>query len=373
MKIPLLDLVAQYHSIKDELDQAVLDVFESGRFILGPNVTALEQEIAAYIGVKHAIGVASGTDALIIALRALGVGSGDEVIVPAYSFFATAGVVLTVGARPVFVDVDPETYLIDIRQIEAAITPRTKAIIPVHLYGQPADMDEIQELAKTHNLAVVEDNAQAIGAVYKGRKTASMGDVGCLSFFPSKNLGGYGDGGMVTTNDNQLAERVRMLRVHGWKKKYFPEMLGYNSRLDEVQAAVLRVKLRHLDDWNARRGEIAGQYSQILGSFGLRVPVEAPDRTHVYHLYMVAFEQRDEVQRRLKEAGIASEVYYPQPMHLAEPCLALGNHEGQFPVAESASRKLLALPLYPDLTNEQVEEICSVVEKITAHLGSGKG
>jgi len=373
MNIPLLDLVAQYHSIKDELDQAVLDVFESGRFILGPNVTALEQEIAAYVGVKHAIGVASGTDALIIALRALGVSSGDEVIVPAYSFFATAGVVLSVGAKPVFVDVNPETYLIDIEQIEIAITSKTKAIIPVHLYGQPADMDEILEVAGRHNLAVVEDNAQAIGAVYKGHKTASMGDVGCLSFFPSKNLGGYGDGGMVTTNDDLIAEKVRMLRTHGWKKKYFPEMLGYNSRLDEVQAAILRVKLRHLNEWNGRRSAIARQYSQILKSFGLRVPVEAPERDHVYHLYMVAFEQRGEVQQRLKDAGIACEIYYPQPMHLADPCRALGNHEGQFPVSETASRQLLALPLYPELSNAQVEEICAVVEKITADLGNGKG
>jgi dTDP-4-amino-4,6-dideoxygalactose transaminase len=364
MNIPLLDLVAQYHTIKDDVDKAVLGVLESGRFILGPNVAALEQEVAAYLGVKHAIGVASGTDALVIALRAVDVKPGDEVIVPAYSFFATAGTVLTVGARPVFVDIHPETYLIDIHKIEAAITPRTKAIIPVHLYGQPADMDEILTLAQKHGLAVVEDNAQAFGAQYKGKMTGAIGNSGCLSFFPSKNLGAYGDSGMIVTNDDQVAEKSRMLRTHGWKKKYFPEILGYNSRLDEMQAAILRVKLKHLDQWNTRRGEIARTYTASLSALGLRPPVEAPDRTHVYHLYMVPFRQRDQVQQALKEAGIASEVYYPQPLHLATPCRALGYSEGQFPISEQASRTLLALPLYPELTNAQIEEILSSVEKI---------
>jgi dTDP-4-amino-4,6-dideoxygalactose transaminase len=364
MKIPLLDLVAQYHSIKDEMDEAVLGVLESGRFILGPNVSALEQEIAAYLGVKHAIGVASGTDALLIALRAAGVEPGNEVIVPTYSFFATVGTVLTLGARPVFVDIHPETYLINVAAIETVITPETKAIIPVHLYGQPADMDEIMAIAEKHGLKVIEDNAQAFGAEYRGVKTAAIGDIGCLSFFPSKNLGGYGDGGMVTTNDDGIAEKVRMLRMHGWKKKYFPEMLGYNSRLDEMQAAVLRVKLKHLDAWNARRAEIAHEYSRHLCTLELRVPVEAPGRTHVYHLYMVAFEQRDAVQQGLKDAGIASEVYYPQPLHLAAPCRALGTGEGQFPVSEKCSRTLLALPVYPELTGTQMEEVLATVGEI---------
>jgi dTDP-4-amino-4,6-dideoxygalactose transaminase len=363
MKIPLLDLVAQYHSIKDEMDAAVLGVLESGRFILGPNVSALEQEIAAYLGVKHAIGVASGTDALVLALRAAEVGPGDEVIVPAFSFFATAGTVMTIGARPVFVDIDPETYLIDVTAIEAVITPRTKAIIPVHLYGQPADMDEIMAIAEKHALKVIEDNAQAIGAVYKGKKTAAIGDIGCLSFFPSKNLGAYGDGGMITTNDDGMAEKVRMLRMHGWKKKYFPEMLGYNSRLDELQAAVLRVKLKHLEAWNTRRIEIARAYSKYLGELDLRVPLEALDRTHVYHLYMVAFDERERVQQALKEAGIASEVYYPQPLHLAAPSRKFGTGEGQCPVAETCSQTLLALPVYPDMAAAQMEEILSTVEK----------
>lgn len=368
MKIPLVDLVAQYHNIKDEMDAAVLGVLESGRFILGPNVSALEQEIAEYLGVKHAIGVASGTDALVIALRAAGVEPGDEVIVPAFSFFATAGTVMTIGARPVFVDINPDTYLIDTAAIEAAITPRTKAIIPVHLYGQPADMDELMAIAQKHGLKVIEDNAQAIGAVYKGKKTAAIGDIGCLSFFPSKNLGAYGDGGMVTTNDDRMAEKVRMLRVHGWKKKYFPEMLGYNSRLDEMQAAILRVKFKHLDSWNTRRAEIAHAYSKYLGELGLCVPVEAPDRTHVYHLYMVVFDQRDAVQHALREAGIASEVYYPQPLHLAEPSRKYGTGEGQCPVAEQCSKTLLALPVYPDLTATQMEEVLSTVEKAVTEV-----
>ena len=364
MKIPLLDLVAQYHSIKEEMDAAVLGVLESGSFILGPNVGALEQEVTTYLGVKHAIGVASGTDALLIALRAAGVEPGDEVIVPAFSFFATAGTVMTLGAFPVFVDIDPATYLIDVNAIEADITPKTKAIIPVHLYGQPADMDEIMAIADKHGLKVIEDNAQAIGASYKGKKTATIGDIGCLSFFPSKNLGAYGDGGMITTDDDEVAEKVRMLRVHGWRKKYFPEMLGYNSRLDEMQAAVLRVKLKHLDTWNARRVEIAHTYSRYLGELGLRIPVEAPDRTHVYHLYMVPFEKREAVQRGLKEAGIASAVYYPQPLHLAEPSRKLGKGEGQCPVAEACSKTLLALPVYPDMTAAQIEDVLAAVEKI---------
>jgi dTDP-4-amino-4,6-dideoxygalactose transaminase len=364
MTIPLLDLVAQYHTIKDEMDQAVLGVLESGKFILGSNVSALENEVADYLGVKHAIGVASGTDALVLALRAVGVGPGDEVIVPTFSFFATAGTVMNVGARPVFVDIHPKTYLMDVDAIKTVITPNTKAIIPVHLYGQPADMDEIMGIAKKHGLKVIEDNAQAFGAEYKGKKTGAIGDVGCLSFFPSKNLGGYGDGGMVTINDDGVAEKVRMLRVHGWKKKYFPEILGYNSRLDAMQAAILRVKLKYLDAWNARRAEIAREYSKYLGALGLRVPVEAPDRTHVYHLYMVAFDERDEVQQKLKEAGIASAVYYPQPLHLAEPCREFGTHEGQFPVSEGCSRTLLALPVYPELTGAQIEEVLGAVEGI---------
>lgn len=362
--IPIVDLVAQYHTIKDEMDAAVLGVLESGKFILGPNVSALEQEVAAYLGVKHAVGVASGTDALVIALRAAGVGPGDEVLVPAFSFFATVGTVLSVGARPVFVDVDPLHYLMDFQAARALVSPKTKAIIPVHLYGQPADMDEIMTLAGEFNLAVVEDNAQAFGATYKGKKTGSLGHLGCLSFFPTKNLGGYGDGGMVTTNDDKLAETVRMLRTHGWKKKYYPEMLGYNSRLDDLQAAILRVKLRHLDGWNGKRREIAHRFTALLAGLGLQGPYEAVAREHVYHLYMVRFQQRDRVQKEMKDAGIATEIYYPQPLHLAAPCRALGYGEGQFPVAEQASRELLALPLYPELTDAQVDQVVMTLRAI---------
>lgn len=362
MSVPLLDLVAQYHSIKDEMDKAVLDVLESGKFILGPNVNAFEQEVAGYLGVKHAVGVASGTDALVIALRAAGVQPGDEVIVPAYSFFATAGAVLTIGAKPVFVDIHPQIYLIECRDLENVVTPKTKALVPVHLYGQPADMDEILAFAKKYGLVIVEDNAQAFGANYKGKMTASIGDVGCLSFFPSKNLGGYGDGGMITTNNDEIAEKTRMLRAHGWRKKYFPEMLGYNSRLDEIQAAILRVKLKHVDEWNKRRYEIAQEYSRFLRGLGLLAPAEAPDRLHVYHLYMVPFGMRDAVRQQLKVAGVASEVYYPQPLHLTTPCKALGYREGQFPISEEASRTLLSLPLYPELTNSQIEEVLVAVE-----------
>ncbi len=368
MTVPFLDLPAQYHGIKDEMDQAIQGVLESGKFILGPNVTALEQEVAAFLGVKHAIGVASGTDALLIALRAAGVGSGDEVVVPAYSFFATAGTVLTVGAKPVFVDVNPNTYLIDVSKLEEQVTPKTRAIIPVHLYGQPADIDEIRAVARKHHLAVIEDNAQAFGADYGGVKTGALGDVGCLSFFPTKNLGAYGDGGMLTTNSDEIAEKSRMLRAHGWKKKYFPEMLGYNSRLDELQAAVLRVKLKHVKDWNSRRRELAREYTRRLSGLDIALPVEAPGRIHIYHLYVVRLKQRDEIQRRLREAGISTEVYYPQPLHLAAPCRSLGYHEGQFPVSERASRESLALPLYPELTGSQIQEVLETLGQIVKEI-----
>ena len=365
--IPLLDLVAQYKSIKPEIDAAIQDVLNKGAYILGAHEKAFEQEAAEYLGVKHAIGLASGTDALIIALRAAGVGAGDEVIVPAYSFFATAGAVLSVGGTPVFVDVMPKTYLIDVSKIEAAITPKTKAIIPVHLYGQPADMDELQSLVKRHNLIIIEDNAQAFGASYKGKKTATISEIGCISFFPSKNLGAYGDAGMVVTNDDGYAEKMRMLRVHGWKKKYFPEMLGYNSRLDEIQAAILRVKLRYLDSWNKKRHEIAGEYSIRLAGSGIETPTELPEREHVYHLYMAGFPNRDEVQKQLTEAGISTALYYPQPLHLAAPCAKLGYKAGDMPVSEKAAAELLALPIYPEMSADQISEVIETVKKLAGN------
>jgi dTDP-4-amino-4,6-dideoxygalactose transaminase len=370
MKIPLIDLVAQYRSIREEIDQAIEDVLESGTFILGPQVAAFEREIAAYLGVNHAVGVASGTDALLLTLRGYGIGPGDEVIVPAYTFFATAEVVSQLGATPVFVDIDPRTYCLDVSQLEAKITPRTKAIIPVHLYGHPADMGPIRELAKREGVTVIEDNAQALGAEYQGRKTGSLGDAACLSFFPSKNLGGYGDGGMIVTDDPVLAETVRKLRTHGWQRKYYPEMIGYNSRLDELQAAMLRVKLRHLDAWNKRRREIAERYRALLADSGVTLPWEAPYAKHIYHLYIIRVKERKATQEHLKSLGIASGMYYPLPLHELDPYQHLGYSAGFFPEAERAARETLAIPLYPEMTEDQIEAVASAVREALAVVGS---
>ncbi|MFQ5992937.1 MAG: DegT/DnrJ/EryC1/StrS family aminotransferase, partial [Nitrospiraceae bacterium] len=353
MKIPLIDLAAQYHSIREEIDQAIHEVLKSGTFILGPKVAALEEAVASYLGVKYAIGVASGTDALLLTLRAYRIGPGDEVIVPAYTFFATAEAVSQCGATPVFIDIDPQNYCIDVAQIEPRITLRTKAIIPVHLYGHPADMDPILDIAKRRGLRIVEDTAQALGAEYKGRKTGSLGYAACLSFFPSKNLGGYGDGGMVVTDDPELANTVRKLRIHGWQKKYYPEMLGFNSRLDELQAAILRVKLKYLDTWNKQRHEIASKYRALLAGAGIGLPWEAPYAKHVYHLYIVRVKGRELVQEHLRSAGIASSVYYPLPLHLVEPYRHLGYTPGAFPEAERAAQETLAIPLYPEMQEDQ--------------------
>jgi dTDP-4-amino-4,6-dideoxygalactose transaminase len=361
--IPLVDLTEQYHSIKEEIDAGVRATLESGYFILGPTVSKFEESVAAYLGVEYAIGLASGTDALVLALRALNIGPGDEVIIPAYTFFATAGTVLSVGAKPIFVDIDPVSYEIDVARIKDYLTPRTKAIIPVHLYGHPADMDPILELARSRGLKLIEDNAQAFGATYRGKKTASFGDIGCLSFFPTKNLGAYGDGGMVVTNDAALAERMRMLRTHGWKKKYYSEEVGYNSRLDALQSAILQAKFPHVDSWNEKRREIAHRYSEQLASLGVTVPVECDWGRHVYHLYIIRSERRAELQTFLKERGIASEVYYPLPPHLSTPCRKFGYQEGDFPNAEQASRETLALPLYPELTIEQQVKVILTLEE----------
>jgi dTDP-4-amino-4,6-dideoxygalactose transaminase len=361
--ISLVDLTAQYHSIKKEIDAAVLSTLESGHFILGPQVVKFEESVAAYLGVKHAIGLASGTDALVIAMRALNIGDSDEVIIPAYTFFATAGTVMSVGAKPVIVDVDPQSYQIDVNKIEAAITPKTKAIIPVHLYGHPAEMDPILAIARKHGLKVVEDNAQGYGAEYLGRKTGAMGEIGCLSFFPTKNLGAYGDGGMVVTNDDALAEHMRMLRAHGWKKKYYSEMVGYNSRLDAVQAAILQAKFPHLDEWNEKRRDLSKRYNEHLAPLGIVTPIEREWAKHVYHLYIIRSEKRDALQAFLKQKGIASEVYYPLPPHLSVPCKKFGYKEGDFPHAEKAANETLALPLYPELTLEQQDQVIAAVKE----------
>ena len=360
--IPLVDLTSQYHSIKTEIDAAINATLESGHYILGSAVTSLEQSIASYLGMKHAIGLASGTDALVLALRALDIGPGDEVIVPAYSFFASAGAIMSVGAKPVFVDVDPESYQIDVNKIKESITANTKAIIPVHLYGHPAQMAPILEIARAHGLMVIEDNAQGFGAEYEGQKTGSFGDIGCLSFFPTKNLGAFGDGGMTVTNDPALAERMRMLRTHGWKKKYFPEELGYNSRLDALQAAILQAKLPYLDTWNAKRRELASVYNERFASSEITVPVEYAWGKPVYHLYIIRSSRRDDLQAYLKNEGVSTEVYYPLPLHLAMPCRKYGYREGDFPHSEKASKETLALPLYPELTVSQQEQVIAVVQ-----------
>ena len=358
--IPLVDLTAQYHSIKKEIDEAVLSTFESGHFILGPVVTKFEESIAAYLGVDFGIGLASGTDALVLALRALNIGAGDEVIIPAYTFFATAGAVMSVGAKPVFVDIDPQSYQIDVSKIEEVITSNTRAIIPVHLYGHPAEMNPILEIAREYGLKVIEDNAQGFGAEYLGKKTGSFGDIGCLSFFPTKNLGAFGDAGMVVTNDPALAERIRMLRTHGWKKKYYSEEVGYNSRIDALQAAILQAKLPYVDSWNEKRRELAHRYTEKLGP-NFVTPIECEWGKHVYHLYIVRSTKRDELQAFLKQKGVATEVYYPLPPHLATPCRKFGYKEGDFPHAELASQQTLALPLYPELTLSQQDEVIAAV------------
>jgi len=369
MKIPLIDLVAQYRSNREEIDRAIHGVLESGAFILGPNVAAFEREVASYLGVGFAVGVASGTDALLLTLRAYGIGPEDEVIVPAYTFFATAEAVSQCGATPVFVDIDPQTYCIDVSQVEARITPRTKAIIPVHLYGHPADMSTILDIAKRRRLKIVEDNAQAMGAECKGRKTGSLGDAGCLSFFPSKNLGGYGDGGMVVTDDPALDETVRKLRTHGWRTKYHPEMIGFNSRLDELQAVILRVKLKYLDAWNKRRWEIAARYGAVLSGDKIGLPSEAPYAKHVYHLYIVRVKERKALQEHLRALGIASGIYYPLPLHLLEPYRNLRHPSGSFPEAERAADETLSLPLYPEISESQQNTVAKALA--TFYQGAG--
>jgi dTDP-4-amino-4,6-dideoxygalactose transaminase len=360
--IPALDLLAQYRSIESEIKTAIFEVLESQHFILGPNVKALEEEVSRYCERSSGVGVASGTDALILALRAAGIGPGDEVIVPSFSFIATADSVSLLGAIPVFVDIDADSFCIQPAQIEQRITKRTKAIIPVHLYGHPAEMDAILMLAREHKLLVIEDNAQAIGATYRGKRTASFGDIGCLSFFPSKNLGGFGDGGMVVTNSQEIGARLRSLRAHGATKKYYTVEQGWNSRLDEIQAAILRVKLRHLDNWSAGRRERAAQYDRLLaGVKGIVVPRVANDCQHVYHQYTVRVPKRDRVQKALADMGIASTVYYPTPIHLQPIYAALGYKAGDLPETEKAAQEVLSLPIYPELTPEQVEQVAQAL------------
>lgn len=364
IQIPMLDLSEQYQTLKSEIGQALEEVMSTSQFILGKNVRKLEEDIAKYSNVKYGIGVASGSDALHLSLLACGIKAGDEVITPAFTFFATAGAVARIGAKPVFVDIDPKTYNIDPAKIETAITNKTKAIIPVHLYGQTADMEPIIQLAEQYNLHIIEDAAQAIGAKYKGRRVGEFGTTACYSFFPTKNLGAYGDAGMVVTNDEEIAEKIRVLRVHGSKPKYYHHVLGYNSRLDELQAAILNVKLPHLDTWSKLRQERAAKYTELIKSTVgdiVITPYIAEDNEHIFHQYTIRVPKRDELQAYLKEQGIATMVYYPKPLHLQPVFSELGYQEGDLPETEKACREVLSLPMFPELKEEQQEY---VVQKI---------
>jgi len=364
MTVPMVDLKTQYETIKDEITSAVLSVMQSAHFILGPQGKALEEEIARYHGVKHAVAVASGTDALHLALLAAGIKRGDEVITTPFTFIATAEAISYVGAIPVFVDIDPDSFNIDIAKIGPAITKKTKAIIPVHLYGQPVSMDGLMEIAKKHNLRVIEDCAQSFGAEYQGKKTGAIGDLGCFSFFPSKNLGGYGDGGMVITNDAKLAEHLLSLRNHGSKVRYYHDEVGFNSRLDEIQAAIIRVKFKHIEDYNAKRRNNAQLYSKYLNAPGIRTPSEQSGTTHVFHQYTIRVKNRDAVKQKLDAGGITSSmIYYPVPLHVQTAYRDLGVKPGSLPAAEQAALEVLSLPMYPELQEEQIKNVADAVKQ----------
>ena len=368
--LPVLDLRRQYAALSSEIAAAVTGVFESGVFINGPNVAEFEREFALYVGTEFAVGLNSGTDALHLALRALDIGPGDEVVTTPFTFAATTEAIGMVGARPVFADIDPRTYALDPQAAEAAITPRTKAILPVHLYGLPADAGALAALAQRKGLALVEDCAQSAGAKFEGRMTGSFGQIGCFSFFPSKNLGAYGDGGMLVTPDPAIAKRVRSLRAHGAAKKYHHEELGVNSRLDEIQAAILRVKLTRLEGWNRARRAIARQYNGILdGVAGVDLPVEPVGRECVYHQYTVAVDDRDGCRAEMKARGIETMVYYPVPLHLQAVAKDLRMERGAFPVAEAAAESVLSLPMFPELRPDEVDRVAAA---LTAAVARGE-
>ena len=363
LEIKLIDLKRQYDSIKDEILGSVSKVLESGSYILGPNVSSFEQEFAEYIGTRHAVGVANGTDALVMSLKALGIGPGDEVITSPFTFFASAECISQVGAKPVFADVCLDTYNIDPKEIEKKITDRTKAIIPVHIFGNPCNMDEIKDIAKRHNLYVIEDACQAVGAEYKGRKIGTFGDIACFSFFPTKNLGCYGDGGIVITNDKEIADRIKLLRMHGSPKKYYHDMIGFNSRLDEIQAAILRVKLKFIDQWNQMRIERAKWYDELLGNI-VKTPKKEKDAKHVYHLYSVVTEKRDFLKEELEKRNIGCGIYYPLPLHLQNVYKDLGYNKGDFPNAEYLSENILSIPMFPELTDEELVYVAEAIKEI---------
>jgi len=360
--IPFLDLASQYNSIRTEINSAVLSVLESSQFILGKEVAAFEEEFAAWAGCGHAVAVNSGTSALHLALLAAGVGPGDEVITVPFTFVATAAAILYTGAKPVFVDIDPQTFTMATDQIEAAITDRTRAIVPVHLYGHPADMDPILEIARANNLAVIEDAAQAHGATYKGKRVGGLGDLGCFSFYPGKNLGAYGEGGAVTTNDEECARQIRMLRDWGAERKYHHELKGFNYRMEGIQGAILRVKLRYLDHWTNLRRQHAQRYHSLLRNSDLVLPETMAWAEHVWHVYGVRVKDRASVQAGLSSIGIQTNIHYPTPVHLLPAYSDLGYPRGAFPESEAAAEEELSLPMYPELTSEQMEQVCVALD-----------
>ena len=363
--IALIDLGAQYRELKKEIDAAVARVWERSQFVLGQDVSALEEEFAAYCQVSHGVGVNSGTSALHLALLAAGIGPGDEVITVPFTFYATVAAIDYTGARPVYVDIDARTFNMDVSQIEARITARTRAILPVHLYGQPAEMDRIIDIARRHKLVVIEDAAQAHGAEYRGRRVGSIGDIGCFSFYPTKNLSGAGEGGMAVTNNPEYARTMRLLRDWGQEQKYRPTLKGYNYRLEGMQGAILRVKLRRLDAWNESRRALAAEYDRLLEGVDVVRPRAVPDVRHVYCLYTIRTQERDRMQQQLQAAGVQTAVHYPLPIHLMA-AYADGRYKaGDFPVAEACAGSVLSLPLYPHLENKQVERVCEVLREIT--------
>jgi dTDP-4-amino-4,6-dideoxygalactose transaminase len=363
IKVPLLDLRAQYDTIRPEVDDAVRRVMESCYFIGGPEVGALEEEVARYSQVPHAIACASGTDALLLAMWTLGIGPGDEVISPAYSFFATAGTIANNGATPVFVDVDPRTYNLDPHRLEAAITPRTKAVVAVSLFGQCCDMPAIKAICDKHQIWLIEDAAQSIGSEWEGKRSGSMSDFGTFSFFPSKNLGGAGDGGMITARDPELAEKARLLCNHGAKPKYFHSLVGTNSRLDALQAAILRVKLKHLDRWSEQRAKNAALYNALFEGSRVGRPYHDPRTRHIYNQYVIRVPDRDELKKHLTERNIGCEIYYPVPLHLQKCFAHLGYKAGDMPHSEQAALETLALPIYPELTEDMIRHVAHTVRE----------
>ncbi len=367
MNIPFLDLKTQYNALKFEIHAAINEVLQNTAFSGGPFIARFEQEFAKFCGSKHAIGVGSGTDALWLSLLALGIGPGDEVITVPNTFIATAEAITYCGATPVFVDIDEKTYNMNPALLEAAITTKTKALIPVHLFGQSADMDQIMAIAKAHGLYVVEDACQAHGAEYKGRKAGSIGDIGCFSFYPGKNLGAYGEAGAVVTNDDSLAEKISMYRDHGQAKKYYHGMIGWNARMDGIQGAILSVKLKHLPVWNGSRRKHAGAYKKLLApSQTIIKPDETADTTHVYHIYAVRIKQRDRLMAFLAERGIVCGIHYPVPIHLQDAYRCLGLKKGDFPVAEKCAAELLSLPMYPELSSEQINYVAQEINIFNA-------